>query len=89
MPGFPGGPGMPAGGPGMQMPPQSPWPGPSQEEEDALSSKKEREKWEMEEELGDQATISKVLYVNMVHPELKQKYPGNGRLACQVGFEWD
>ena len=53
--------------------PASPWVG---DEDAGGASKKSSIKWEAEEVMGDQASISCVLYVNMVHPELKQKYPG-------------
>lgn len=33
-------------------------------------------KWEVDEPLGDMATISPVLYCNLRHPELKIHYPG-------------
>jgi hypothetical protein len=34
-------------------------------------------KWEVDEPLGEMATISPVLYCNLRHPELKIHYPGN------------
>ena len=34
-------------------------------------------KWEKDEPLGEQATISPVLYCNVNHPELKTNYPGS------------
>ena len=46
------------------------------EEDQGEGNKRTILKWEQEEEMGDQATISCVLYVNMCHPDLKQKYPG-------------
>ena len=33
-------------------------------------------KWEGDEELGEEATISAVLYCNLFEKELKEKYPG-------------
>jgi hypothetical protein len=38
-------------------------------------------KWEVDEPLGDMATISPVLYCNLRHPELKIQYPGTFVLA--------
>lgn len=35
------------------------------------------QKMEIDENLGDKATISSVLYANKEHPELKTDYPGN------------
>lgn len=66
-------------GQGLQGPPGptstlSPW---GMMDDDAGDSNKRTIlKWEQEEEMGDLATISCVLYVNMCHPDLKQKYPG-------------
>ena len=39
-------------------------------------NKRNIQKWEKDEPLGELATISPVLYANIQHPELKQKYPG-------------
>lgn len=40
------------------------------------SSRRNMLKWECDEDLGENATISAVLYCNLRHPELKQQYPG-------------
>ena len=74
----------PAGAQGATAPAGGPLPqwgvGPTTpaapEEEQGDGNKRTILKWEQEEEMGDQATISCVLYVNMCHPDLKQKYPG-------------
>ena len=41
-----------------------------------IDGQKQLRKWEQDEKLGDLATISPVLYANIVHPELKIEYPG-------------
>jgi histone-lysine N-methyltransferase MLL3 len=44
---------------------------------DSLSyNKRSMKKWEQDEALGDNATISPVLYANLKHPELKTQYTG-------------
>ncbi|XP_035658286.1 histone-lysine N-methyltransferase 2C-like [Branchiostoma floridae] len=45
-------------------------------------------KWEKEEQLGDDATISAVLYANMQHPELKQQYPDWPTRAKAIAKLW-
>ena len=51
------------------------------EEGERLSyNKRNIQKWEKDEEFGEQATISPVLYANLVHPELKTQYPGKHKL---------
>jgi hypothetical protein len=40
------------------------------------SSRRNMQKWESDEDLGDNATISPILYCNLCHPELKIQYPG-------------
>jgi len=47
-----------------------------EDQQEAGSSRRNMQKWESDEELGDHATISAVLYCNMNHPELKQQHPG-------------
>lgn len=59
------------GGPSANVPPWN-----MMEEESGDGNKKKILKLVQEEEMGDQATISCVLYVNMCHTDLKQKYPG-------------
>ncbi|GFN93146.1 histone-lysine N-methyltransferase [Plakobranchus ocellatus] len=64
-------------------------PTPSGSEEDqGDSNKRTILKWEQEEEMGDQATISCVLYVNMCHPDLKQKYPDWSERSKQIAKLW-
>lgn len=46
------------------------------EEEGSDGNEKKIMKLVQEEEMGDQATISCFLYVNMCHPDLKEQYPG-------------
>lgn len=46
------------------------------------SSRRNMQKWESDEDLGDNATISPILYCNIQHPELKQQYPGKSHLSC-------
>ena len=41
------------------------------------NSRRNMQKWESDEDLGENATISPILYCNIKHPELKQEYPGN------------
>lgn len=45
------------------------------------TSRRNMLKWECDEDLGEHATISAVLYCNLRHPELKQQYPGT---MCQI-----
>ena len=40
-------------------------------------NKRNIQKWEKDEPLGDSATISPVLYANLQFPELKKQYPGS------------
>jgi len=56
--------------------PPSPWPAPAADDTDQPSSYNQRSilKWEADEALGSNATISAVLYANMKHPELKRDY---------------
>lgn len=57
---------------------QPPWQQVATEEEGggATSSRRNMLKWECDEDLGESATISAVLYCNLRHPEFKQQYPG-------------
>ena len=41
-----------------------------------IDGQKQLKKWEQDEKLDSLATISPVLYANIVHPELKIEYPG-------------
>ena len=41
-------------------------------------------KWEVDEPLGDMATISPVLYANLCHPELKDQFPGKWNMISPV-----
>ena len=51
-------------------------------------NKKNIMKWEKDEPLGTGATISPVLYCNMNHPELKEKYPEWTERAKQISKIW-
>lgn len=57
---------------------QPPWQQVATEEEGggSTSSRRNMLKWECDEDLGESATISAVLYCNLRHPEFKQQYPG-------------
>ena len=46
------------------------------ETENLSYNKRNIQKWEKDEPLGDMATISPVLYCNMNHPDLKANHPG-------------
>ena len=84
-------PGFPSGEP-SQPPPPPPWaqhpPGPpgvgsvpDDSDVEGLSyNKRSMQKWEKDEALGENATISPVLYANLKHPELKTQYRGQ---SCQ------
>ncbi|XP_059154742.1 histone-lysine N-methyltransferase 2C-like isoform X4 [Physella acuta] len=52
------------------------------------SNKRTILKWEQEEDMGDQATISCVLYVNMCHPDLKHRYPDWSERSKQIAKLW-
>ncbi|GFS15633.1 histone-lysine N-methyltransferase 2C, partial [Elysia marginata] len=81
---------------GVPAPPGGPLPqwgmGPATpaapEEEQGDGNKRTILKWEQEEEMGDQATISCVLYVNMCHPDLKQKHPDWSERSKQIAKLW-
>lgn len=45
-------------------------------------------KWEPDEALAEKATISMVLYANIEHPGLKQKYPQWPDRAKQIAKIW-
>uniref|UniRef100_A0A2C9KCS1 Uncharacterized protein n=1 Tax=Biomphalaria glabrata TaxID=6526 RepID=A0A2C9KCS1_BIOGL len=79
-------PGIGPAGPSMAPNSLPPW---SMSDEDVGDSNKRTiMKWEQEEEMGDQATISCVLYVNMCHPDLKQKYPDWSERCKQIAKLW-
>jgi hypothetical protein len=62
--------------------------GPPVEEERLSYNKRNIMKWEKDEEFGENATISPVLYANLVHPELKQQYPEWSERAKQIAKLW-
>lgn len=45
------------------------------DESDSGNSRRKILKWECDEELGPNATISAILYCNMNHPELRSQHP--------------
>jgi hypothetical protein len=45
-------------------------------------------KWEKDEPLGDQSSISPVLYANINHSELKAQYPDWNERAKQIAKIW-
>ena len=76
--------------PAFSEPPQSPWPSaggggvgladhgsdPMSGEAPATANQRNALKWEADEALGLNATISAVLFANTNHPELKRDFPG-------------
>ena len=69
---------------------QNQWHDGSQEQESSEMSQNQKStlKWESEETLGENATISPVLYANTEHPHLKTDYPvWNDRLK-QISKLW-
>ncbi|CAD5214716.1 unnamed protein product [Bursaphelenchus okinawaensis] len=46
------------------------------------------ESWEKDEPLGDKATKAAVLYANIVHPELKEKFPQWSERVKQINKQW-
>lgn len=54
----------------------APWPGVMDDDPQEGSSRRNILKWETDEALGVNATISPVLYVNMNYPDLKLQFPG-------------
>uniref|UniRef100_A0A1I7RZ32 Histone-lysine N-methyltransferase n=1 Tax=Bursaphelenchus xylophilus TaxID=6326 RepID=A0A1I7RZ32_BURXY len=46
------------------------------------------ESWEKDEPLGDKATKAAVLYSNMIHPELKEKFPQWSERVKQINKIW-
>lgn len=69
----------PAFSPDFAEPP-SPWPGGGgggETDGETLSyNQRNIKKWEKDEPLGNQATISPVLYANINYPDLKKDFPG-------------
>lgn len=47
-----------------------------------IDGQKQLKKWEQDEKLDSLATISPVLYANIIHPELKLEYPGLYWFPC-------
>lgn len=62
--------------PGFSEPPPSPWVPPEPDAESPSYNQRSALKWESDENLGCNSTISAVLYANLNHPELKNDYPG-------------
>ncbi|XP_052804919.1 histone-lysine N-methyltransferase 2D-like isoform X3 [Mya arenaria] len=75
-------------GPGAGMPPH--WP-PSITPDEPSSqdnSRRNMQKWESDEDLGENATISPILYCNIMHPELKTEYPDWSERSKQIAKIW-
>lgn len=57
-----------------------------------IDGQKQLKKWEQDEKLDNLATISPVLYANIMHPELKIEYPGSHFVfqcycwSCTLGY---
>ncbi|ODN00515.1 Histone-lysine N-methyltransferase 2C, partial [Orchesella cincta] len=71
--------------------PPSPWPAQTEVDSDQPSSYNQRsnmQKWEADEALGPNATISCVLYANINHPELKRDYTSWSERAKQISKIW-
>ena len=49
------------------------------ETETMSENKRNIQKWEKDEPLGELATISPVLYCNINHPDLRENHPGEGK----------
>ncbi|XP_055997566.1 histone-lysine N-methyltransferase 2C-like isoform X11 [Ostrea edulis] len=52
------------------------------------TSRRNMLKWECDEDLGEHATISAVLYCNLRHPELKQQYPDWSERVKKIAKAW-
>ncbi|XP_070175347.1 histone-lysine N-methyltransferase 2C-like isoform X3 [Littorina saxatilis] len=81
---------MGTGMPGVSQT-MSPWPpGPSGDDDDVVggSSKRSILKWETDEALGLNATISAVLYVNTSFPTLRAEYPEWSERSKQIAKLW-
>ncbi|KAK3105764.1 hypothetical protein FSP39_005042 [Pinctada imbricata] len=58
------------------------------EEQKENTSRRNMLKWECDEDLGENATISAVLYCNIKHPELKQQYPDWSERVKKIAKTW-
>ncbi|XP_052693645.1 histone-lysine N-methyltransferase 2C-like isoform X7 [Crassostrea angulata] len=69
---------------------QPPWQQVATEEEGggSTSSRRNMLKWECDEDLGESATISAVLYCNLRHPEFKQQYPDWSERVKKIAKAW-
>ncbi|XP_052230616.1 uncharacterized protein LOC127844448 isoform X3 [Dreissena polymorpha] len=76
---FPFPPGMPAQWPAQAAPDDTG----NQE-----NSRRNMQKWESDEDLGENATISPILYCNLKHPELKQEFPDWSERSKQIAKIW-
>lgn len=74
--------------PGFSEPPPSPWVPPEPDVESPSYSQRSILKWEADENLGCNATISAVLYANINHPELKGDYPNWSDRCKQIAKIW-
>uniref|UniRef100_T1IZ38 Histone-lysine N-methyltransferase 2C n=1 Tax=Strigamia maritima TaxID=126957 RepID=T1IZ38_STRMM len=73
--------------PGFSEPP-SPWTQHETDLESPSHSQRNFMKWETDEALGAQATISAVLYANINHPDLKKDYPNWNERSKQIAKIW-
>lgn len=78
----------PPGGMGPAAPPQVEEFAPAEEGERISYNKRNILKWEKDEEFGENATISPVLYANLTHPELRTRYPEWPERAKQIAKLW-
>ena len=58
------------------------------DESEGGNSRRKILKWECDEELGSNATISAILYCNMNHPELRTQYPEWSERVKRIAKLW-
>ncbi|XP_069119821.1 histone-lysine N-methyltransferase 2C-like isoform X3 [Argopecten irradians] len=58
------------------------------EQQEQVTSRRNMQKWESDEELGEHATISAVLYCNLKHPELRHEHPDWQERVKKIGKIW-
>ncbi|XP_033732984.1 LOW QUALITY PROTEIN: histone-lysine N-methyltransferase 2C-like [Pecten maximus] len=59
-----------------------------EEQQEQVTSRRNMQKWESDEELGEHATISAVLYCNLKHPELRHEHPDWQERVKKIGKIW-
>ncbi|XP_060078098.1 histone-lysine N-methyltransferase 2C-like, partial [Ylistrum balloti] len=59
-----------------------------EEQQEQVTSRRNMQKWESDEELGEHATISAVLYCNLKHPELRREHPDWQERVKKIGKIW-